>query len=176
MNKKDANIILMGFMGTGKTVTGKTLAAAMNRQLIDMDDEIVSREGRPIKQIFAEDGEPHFRQIERRIVQELATRTNLIIAAGGGVVLNPLNVADLNKTGFPVCLRATPATIYARIKDDTGRPLLQVPGDKIARIKKIMDERQPLYSAIPHQFDCDNRTVEELSAEIISAFKAWSQQ
>ena len=95
----NSNIVLMGFMGTGKTSVGKHLAAALNLELVDMDQIIEQRAGKPITRIFAEEGEPHFRKLERALAQELSARSGLVIACGGGVVLNPDNVRDYSRSG-----------------------------------------------------------------------------
>lgn len=176
MNKNNANIILSGFMGSGKTAVGRALAELMKRKFIDMDAEIIQREGRSISRIFSEDGEPHFRQIERRLVQELAGRTGHIIATGGGVVLNPLNIDDFTRAGFMVCLQASAKTIYERIKHDTTRPLLQGDGDKIDRINQILEARKPIYASIPFQLKVDDKSVDQVATAIHNSFLAWAEK
>jgi len=104
---KNKNIILVGFMGTGKTVTGRVLAEQTGLELVDMDSIIEARAGKAISEIFAADGEAAFRAMERELVQELAQRDGLIISTGGGIVLNPDNISDFEKTGLVVCLKAS---------------------------------------------------------------------
>ena len=162
-------------MGTGKTAVGAALAGLLQRKMLDMDAEIVQREGRSISRIFAEDGEPHFRQIERRLVQELAGRNGLIIATGGGVVLNPLNIEDFSRSGFMACLQARAETIYARIKHDTTRPLLQGDGDKIEKINVILNSRKAIYASIPFQFSVDDLSVEQVATAIRNEFLKWAE-
>jgi len=156
-------------MGTGKTVTGRVLAEQTGLELVDMDSIIEERAGRAISDIFATDGEAAFRQMERELVQELAQREGLIVSTGGGIVLNPENVADFEKTGFVVCLTASPATIFQRLENDTTRPLLS--GDKKTKILSLLEGRQSLYDALPHQIDGDRlgpearaKTIQELYA------------
>jgi shikimate kinase len=140
-------------MGTGKTVTGQLLAKRTGRPLVDMDELIVERNGKSIPEIFAQDGEPAFRAMERALARELSQRSGLIISTGGGIVLNPDNLADFARTGMVVCLTASPETIFRRLQSDTSRPLLS--GDKRAQIAALLERRQPLYAAIAHQIDGD---------------------
>ncbi len=163
------NIILVGFMGTGKTVTGRVLAEQTGLELVDMDSIIEERAGKAISEIFETDGEAAFRTMERELVQELAQREGLIISTGGGIVLNPDNIADFEKTGLVVCLKATPETIFKRVEKDTTRPLLA--GDKKAQIASILEMRQPLYDAIAHGVDTDGLTAEETATPILRAYE-----
>ena len=165
------NIVLTGFMGTGKTAIGKALADRLERPFIDMDEEIVNRAGKPIPRIFAEDGEPFFRELERQVVIDLSAEPGQVIAAGGGVVINPANIADFSATGLVVCLTATPETILERVKDDTNRPLLDVP-DKLARIRELLEVRRAYYDAIPVQIPTDNRLVDAIVDAILARYNA----
>ena len=161
------NIILVGFMGTGKTTVGRLLARQLDMTFLDMDQEIEAREGRAISDIFAKEGEPHFRKLERALVRELSGRTGLVIGAGGGIVLNPENVADYARTGLVVCLTATPETILKRVEKESHRPLLE--GDeKSKRILQILDARKHLYAAIPHQVDTTTLTPEQVVERIVA--------
>ena len=119
------NVILVGFMGTGKSATGLVLASRMKYRLVDMDAVIERRAGKKISKIFAEDGEAEFRQYERVLVQELAGRRGLVVAAGGGVVLNPDNLRDFSRTGVVVCLKASKDAILRRVRGHSHRPLLE---------------------------------------------------
>jgi len=166
MSKK--NIILVGFMGTGKTVTGHMLAKQTGLELVDMDSIIEERAGRAISDIFATDGEAAFRTMEREVVQELAQRDGLIVSTGGGIVLNPNNIADFEKTGLVVCLNAAPETIFQRVENDEARPLLA--GDKKTQIASILETRQPLYEAIAHGINTDALTAEETAKAILELY------
>jgi dihydroorotase len=146
------NIVLMGFMGTGKSTVGKRLAARLGMTFLDMDTLIEERAGKPIPKIFEEDGEPHFRALERTLARELSRRSGLVIACGGGVVLNPDNLRDYSRTGLVVCLTATPETILERTSRARNRPLLEEP-DRLKRILDLLEKRRHLYAAIPHQID-----------------------
>lgn len=162
------NIILVGFMGTGKTVTGRVLAERTGMDLVDMDSLIEKQQGKTIPEIFAQDGEAAFRAMERRMVQELSKRSGLIISTGGGIVLNPENITDFEKTGLAVCLTASPETIFQRLKNDTSRPLLS--GDKKGQISALLKKRKPLYAAIAHQIDGDLLGPEERAEAILNLY------
>lgn len=162
------NIILAGFMGTGKTVTGRVLAERTGLELVDMDSIIEERAGRPISDIFATDGEPGFRKLERALAHELSQRQGLVISTGGGIVLDPDNLADFEKTGLLVCLTASPETIFQRLENDTTRPLLS--GDKKSQISGILETRRPLYDAIEHQIDGDQLDPEGRANAILALY------
>lgn len=163
------NIILIGFMGTGKTVTGHALAERTGMELVDMDSIIEERAGTPISEIFATKGEPEFRKMERELAHELSQREGLIISTGGGVVLNPDNLTDFGKNGLVVCLTASPATIFQRLENNTTRPLLS--GDKKEQIGALLKTRQPLYDAIVHQIDGDRLDPDGRAEAILKLYK-----
>lgn len=164
------NIVLIGFMGTGKTTVGKQLASTLSMKFLDMDNVIVERTGKSIPDIFAQDGEQHFRALERNLAHELSKQSGLIIATGGGIVLNPANISDLSRTGLVVCLSATPAKILERVATDTNRPLL-ASGDKMEKIEELLYKRKPLYDSISNQIDTTNLSVEEITENIIRTFE-----
>jgi len=163
------NIFLIGFMGTGKTVTGRALAERTGMELVDMDSIIEERAGKPISEIFATEGEPAFRKMERALTNELSQREGLIISTGGGVVLNPDNMTDFRTNGLVVCLTASPETIFQRVENDTTRPLLS--GDKKEQISGILEARQPLYDAVEHQIDGDRLNPEKRADAILSLYE-----
>lgn len=165
------NIVLVGFMGTGKTAVGRILAERLGMRFVDMDDVIVERAGKSIPRIFAEDGEPYFRSMERRIVQDLASEHGLVIAAGGGVVTNPDNVADFEATCLVVCLNATPEVIFERVARDTNRPLLDCE-DKMGRIRSLLEARAHLYNAIGCRVDTAGLTVDEVADRVAAQYGA----
>ena len=176
------NVVLVGFMGTGKTTIGRALADQLKRDFVDMDIELEARAGKPIPRIFAEDGEMVFRRMERDLVVELSRRpvrhspdlkesrddggSSLVIAAGGGIVLNPDNIRDFSATGRVICLMAAPDEILRRVSGSSHRPLLEQ-GDKADRIRKLLMARQPFYDAIPAQVDTTGKTVSEVVAEVL---------
>jgi len=159
------NIILMGFMGTGKTTVGTRLAARLSLEFVDMDHEIEERAGKPISRIFAEEGEPHFRVLERALVEELSKRSGLVIGCGGGVVLDPDNVRDFSRSGLVVCLTATPETIFHRTAKETHRPLLEEQ-NRFQRIVALLAKRKALYAAVPNPIDTTSLPPEEVVRRI----------
>ena len=156
------NIVLLGFMGTGKSTVGRVLARRLGMQFLDMDAILVERAGKPIARIFAEEGEPHFRAMERVLSQELSQQHGMVIACGGGVVLNPDNVRDYSRTGRVVCLTATPEAIFKRTAKDRNRPLLEEK-DRMQRIVELLEKRKALYGAIPHQVDTTTPSAEQVA-------------
>lgn len=168
MNGTD-NVVLLGFMGTGKTTVGRALAARLRRTFVDMDVELEARAGKPIARIFAEDGEPAFRRMERDLVVELSRRSNRVIAAGGGVVLNPDNIRDFTATGCVICLTASSDEILKRVLRTRHRPLLEQ-GDKSERIRNLLRDRQRLYDAIPLHVETTGKTAEDVVAEVLRIY------
>ncbi|MBI2438954.1 MAG: shikimate kinase [Lentisphaerae bacterium] len=161
------NIVLVGFMGAGKTAVGQALARKLRRTFLDMDAELEARALKPISRIFAEEGEAAFRRMERDLVVECSCRQNLVIAAGGGVVLNPDNVRDFTVTGYVICLKATPEEILRRVELSKERPLLEQ-GDKAERIRALLLSRQKLYDALAYQVDTTGKSVAEVVPEVLN--------
>lgn len=169
-NKSKKNIVLFGFMGTGKTSVGRILAGKLGLRFIDMDVVIEERQKKSISSIFAEEGEQAFRKMERDLVRELAGGSGMVIATGGGVVLNRVNVDDFARTGLAVCLRATPEDILDRLKEDTTRPLL-AEGDKMQKVAALLEKRRPFYESVPVQVDTSGLTVEQVADRILSIYR-----
>jgi shikimate kinase len=164
------NIVLVGFMGTGKTTIGHLLAKRLHTSFLDMDGEIERRAGKPVVRIFAEDGEPRFRAWERELAVQLSARpAGLVIGTGGGIVLNPDNVRDFGRTGLVVCLTATPEAVLARLDGDTTRPLLATP-DKFQRIQALLQARRPLYEAIAFRVDTTTLAPEAVADRILDRY------
>lgn len=160
------NIILTGFMGTGKTAVGQAVAERLGRWFVDVDAVIERQAGRPIHQIFAQDGEPAFRALETEVIRSLTNENNLVISTGGGALLSPINRQRLQASGVLVCLRASVDTLLARLADATDRPLLAGP-DRRARIATLLAQRAALYDAIPLQVDTDRLSVPEVAEAVI---------
>jgi shikimate kinase len=156
-------------MGTGKSTVGLILARRRAFSFVDMDTLIVEREGKPIPRIFAEDGEPHFRSAERALVRELAAGSGMAIATGGGIVLNPDNIADFSRTGLVVCLWADADAILRRVGSDTNRPLLHC-DDKLGRIRELMAKRAPLYDTIPARVDTTGLAPAAVAERILAIY------
>ena len=160
------NLVLVGFMGTGKSAVGRILAARMSRTFVDMDATIETRTGKTIPTIFAEDGEPYFRALERALASELAARTGLVVASGGGLVLNPQNIRVLSRTGTVVCLTATPEAILARLSGSQNRPLL-AGTERERRVRDLLEQRRPFYEAISLQVDTTYLTPDAVADAIM---------
>lgn len=164
------NIYLIGFMGTGKSVVAKALAAKLDRPYLDLDDLIIKKEGRSINEIFEKDGEVAFRKIETEMLKEVSVKTNYIVSCGGGVVLDGQNMADMKKSGVLVALSARAEAIYERVKHNTDRPLLKVlkPIDKI---KELLHIRKPHYEKADYTIDTTDLNVNEVVDKIIELVK-----
>lgn len=159
------NIVLTGFMGTGKTVVGRLLARRLKREFIDTDAEIERLTGKTIVQIFARDGVVRFRSEEELLVKKLAGRTGLVISTGGGMVLNPANIKRLKENGVLIALSASPGVIYNRVKNKKNRPLL-MQDDMKQRIEEILQERENAYKAAEITINTDNASILEIVDEI----------
>ena len=144
---KSGNIVLSGFMGSGKTTVGRRLAAALDMQFVDMDLYIEKKTGMTVKEIFAEYGELRFRALETETVKELAQSNHFVIATGGGTLMQPQNVEGFHQGGGTIYYLDVPlAALQERLKNDKRRPLLQTP-DRRAVIERLLNERRPKYLA-----------------------------
>lgn len=160
------NIILTGFMGTGKTTVGRALAAALGLQFVDTDALIVARDGRSIPDIFQQSGEAAFRRWERHIAQELAEASHLVVATGGRMMLDDENAALLQRNGRVICLTATPDEILARLAGDNNRPLLAGDNPK-EKILALLAEREAGYGRFP-QVHTTGKEISAITTEIIN--------
>lgn len=163
-------LVLVGFMGTGKTAVGRGLAARLGWPLVDTDELIVQAAGKPVPRIFAEDGEPVFRSAETAVLKTLAgfTATPRIVATGGGIVLASENWPLLHSLGDVAGLTAEPGTILQRVGTARERPLLAgTPEEVHARIAKLLDERRAAYARADQLFPTDDRTPEEVANHIL---------
>lgn len=160
------NIVLTGFMGTGKTAVGRRLAEELHAPFVDVDETIERKAGHSVRHIFETQGEPAFRKLESEVIVELSGQDRSIISTGGGALLQVKNRENLQKKGILVCLRAQTSTLLERLKDDVTRPLLA--GEDVEmRLKRLLKEREAVYALCPHQIDTDNKTITEVAAEII---------
>ncbi len=145
--RPSGNIFLVGMMGAGKTTVGKVLAQHSGKTFVDSDEEIQQRTGVTITHIFDVEGETGFRQREANVIQELVRLDNIVLATGGGVVLNELNREALRRNGTVVYLRSTVHDLWQRTRHDRHRPLLQT-ADPRARLKNLYEQRDPLYAQV----------------------------
>lgn len=145
------NIVIIGFMGCGKSTVGRELLDLLGYPLVDTDAVIEQRAGKPISRIFADEGEEIFRQAETDLLRELAAgpAAPQIIATGGGIVIRPENRAIIRGLGYVVWLHAPVATIVRRTCRNNARPLLQTE-DPAARIKILLEQREPWYRECAH--------------------------
>lgn len=167
-------VFLIGFMGTGKTTIGTTLATELGWSMVDSDHEIVRREGRDIPAIFAAEGEAYFRRVESEVLADLSTKRHTVITTGGGCVLAAYNRELLAGSGLVVCLQASVEEIVRRVSTDSNRPLLQ--GDDLrARVEKLMQDRQGLYDFAHVTIDTTGREIESIVEEITAFLSASSR-
>jgi len=168
------NIVLTGFMGTGKSAVGRYLAEHLKVPFVDSDEALQKQAGRSIRSIFEQDGEAAFRALESKVVAELASHDRTVIATGGGVLLNPANRDALRRTGILVCLTAKVGTLLERMRGDLSRPLL-AGGDPQARIEGLLQEREAVYAQCEIQVSTDGKTIAEVAQTILSAIGTrWS--
>ncbi len=164
------NIVLVGFMGTGKTAVAAEIAGELGMSLINTDEIIEKKAGMPISDIFARKGESYFRQMEREAVMEAAASESSVIDTGGGAVINELNLADLKMNGILFCLNATPEDIFKRVNTETPRPLLNVK-DPIGEINYLLKKREPYYKKADYQIKTTGKTAQDVADEIISIYR-----
>ena len=163
------NIVLVGFMGTGKTTVGQILANRLNRQFIDVDSKIESNCGMPVSEIFKVQGESFFRQQEQQAIK--VPQANAVVDTGGGAVLSSENVANLKNHGLMICLAATADSIVSRIGTDGARPLLNVPNKEEA-VAKLLQERSSRYQVADYTVDTSILTPGEVAERIIGIMQA----
>jgi shikimate kinase len=144
MSDLDVNLYLVGFMGTGKTTAGRAVAAKLGLQFMDSDHEIERLAGRSVAQIFADDGEPAFRALERKFIETGHPDHGVIVACGGGLVVQPGMLGLLHSRGVVICLHASLATIVERTAQSQTRPLLNVENPE-ERIRRLFSEREKTY-------------------------------
>jgi shikimate kinase len=141
------NVVLVGFMGCGKTTLGARLADMLGLKFVDMDDCIIRKAGCPIPEIFAQHGEAGFRQLEAAVLDELSLTSRQVIATGGGVVTVPENLPKLRAAGFVVWLNPPERAIWNRVSRNRNRPLLHT-ADPRQTVHDLLEKRRPLYAAV----------------------------
>jgi shikimate kinase len=168
MDMKDykRNIILTGFMATGKTSVGRRLAVRLGYDFVDLDTWIEAEAGVSVPQIFATQGEAAFRELEARMVSRAAGRTGCVVATGGGAIVNPRNLETLKRCGVVIALTANPETILSRIGGGEDRPMLRG-GEKRDRVRILLEERAPAYARADLTVDTSARTVDEVVDHLV---------
>ena len=165
------NIILIGFMGVGKTSLGKLLASKLGRPFIDLDEKIEHDANMTIPEIFEKHGEKYFRELEKKAVREVSERKNLVIATGGGTVKDAENVRLLKNSGVIICLTTEPEEIFRRTERRGERPVLDGSEDRLATIKKLLAEREIFYSQADYTIDTTDWSPLQIMNDICEHFK-----
>lgn len=161
------NIILTGFMGTGKTSAGRLLAARLDYRFQDVDALIVEQEGRSINEIFANDGEAYFRRVETEVITTALQGNRLVISTGGGAVISEHNRRLMREAGLVVNLTASPAAVLERLAGDDERPLLR--DEKgLEKVQAMLAEREPFYADADIRIDTTGKNVEDVVREILT--------
>ncbi len=164
------NIVLTGFMGTGKTAVGRELSRMLNMRLVDIDSEIELSQKKTINDIFKIHGEKYFRDLESELIKKYSGEKSLIISTGGGAVLRDKNMNALRKNGIIFCLSARAETILERTKMSDERPLLKV-DDPLAKINELLDYRRPFYERAGIVIDTEGKSPIQIAEEIMEAVK-----
>ncbi len=180
--KENKRIAIIGFSATGKTVVAQKVAECLGWAFIDTDDEIVKLSGKTIPEIFKQDGEKKFRQLESRILKEACKKERVVIATGGGAIVDPENQKLLLQNSTIICLEALPETIYKRLRDDAVysaspivRPLLIGGENPLERIKQLKAKRVAYYAVADWTVHTDNLTIDEVSGEVIRGWNYFSR-
>lgn len=165
------NLILIGFMGTGKTSIGKLLASKLGRGFVDLDQKIENDFGMSVPKIFELKGEKFFRQLEKKAVQEVSQRKNLVIATGGGTVKDSENIQLLKKSGAIVCLTCEPEEIFRRTERCGERPIIDSGGsERLETIKKLLAEREKFYAQADYKIDTTEWSPLQIVNDICNHF------
>ena len=169
-----SHLVLVGLMGAGKSTVGKRCAARLGRPFVDTDDVVVATAGQPIPEIFAAGGEARFREIERGVVADVAASPEpLVIACGGGVVLDPDNRRVLRASGVVVWLRASAEVLARRVGSGANRPLLA--DDPLGTLRRLERLREPAYEAAAHcVLDTDELDLDDVATQTLAQFESVS--
>ena len=160
------NIILVGFMGTGKSAVAREVAKRRGARYCSTDELIEEREGMKIAEIFAKKGEAYFRGVEVSVVGEVSREAGLVIDAGGGIMTRDENVAALKESGTLISLTARVDVIHGRTKGRTHRPLLNVP-DPRAKIEELLAARASYYAKADHAIDTSDLTISQVADKVL---------
>jgi 3-dehydroquinate synthase len=176
MGRRVTNIIITGFSGTGKSLVAREVAQRLNWDFIDTDEEIVRQTGKPITEIFQQDGENKFRELEREVIKKACQQKQVVIAVGGGAIVDPQNYKLLAENGLIICLEAKPGTIYQRLFQESNygaetevRPLL-ADDNPLERIRQLKASRQPYYDDVDWTVHTDRLSISQVAGEVV---KGW---
>lgn len=171
----DYNIVLIGFMGTGKSTVSSCLSTMFAMEIVEMDGIIAEREGMSISDIFKIKGEEYFRNAETELLIELQSRKNVVISCGGGVPLRERNVAEMKKNGKVVLLTATPETVLGRVKDEHVRPIIEN-NKNVEFIGEMMAGRKGKYEAAADIIiETDGRSAPDICSELADRIQGGSK-
>jgi shikimate kinase len=159
-------IVLIGFMGTGKTTVGRQLAARTGRRFLDLDDVISQRAGRPVPEIFRSDGEPAFRRLEREALEHVLAEEGVVIATGGGAACREPNLSLMLERADVVALWASPEEVIRRTGARSGRPLLDGAQDPLAAAQALLAAREPFYRRAHLRVETEGKRPELIAQEI----------
>lgn len=170
MNRRERNIVFIGFMGTGKTTIARELSKVIGCRFVDSDKIISEESGMTVEEIFETLGEEIFRKIEREVIKNISNLENAVISVGGGAVVDPENVFNLRKNGILILLTASPETILANISKSETRPLLKK-ANVLEEIKQLLKKREEAYKNYDYEISVDNLSVEEVLNRAIKLLK-----
>lgn len=169
-NEGKPNLYLVGFMGTGKSAVGRSVAQRLGFEFIDSDNEIERIEGRSIPEIFESDGEAVFRKMERAFMEKGHATCGKVVSCGGGLVVQPGMLELVQSKGPVVCLLASPETIFERTSKNDNRPLLKSE-DPLARIRELLEKREPIYRKAGTEVLTDGRTINDVASHVVHIYK-----
>jgi shikimate kinase len=164
------NLALIGFMGTGKSSVGRLVADQLRFEFLDTDELIETRAGKTITELFAQNGEPAFRELEQHLVAELATRSRTVISTGGGLPVNPANLNSLKQRALVICLWASPEKIFERVREQAHRPLLQDPYP-LGKIRTLLAAREQFYKQADVLVNSEFRSIREVAQQVVHQFR-----
>lgn len=170
MRDLDTNLYLVGFMGTGKTTVGRAVSHKMGFEWLDSDAEIEKAQGKPIPQIFADEGEPFFRGLERQYIEAGHPTTRCVVACGGGLIIQPGMLDLLKSKGVVICLHASLETILLRTQANRNRPLLNVE-DPMERIRTLYAQREPIYRKSGTMVLTQGRPVSDIVSHVVRVYQ-----
>jgi len=160
------NIALVGFMAVGKSAVGRNLAKKLRRRFVDLDRLIEKAEGMKVKEIFAQKGEPYFRQAEKRVLKEVLQRPGQVIATGGGIVMDDENLTLLREQTLLIGLTASTEALLGRVGKNSKRPLLKG-GEMRDRVEELLLQRQSRYAQAQVTFDTSTLGIDQVVEEIL---------
>lgn len=177
MTAATAHLVLIGMMGSGKTVVGRACAERLGRPFLDTDELVEAAAGLPVPEIFAAEGEDGFRRREAQAVADACSaREASVIGCGGGAVLDPRTRSRIRQAGFVVWIAAPPATLAARVGSGAGRPLL-AGAPPSAELERLLELREPAYRDAAHAVvDSEGRSVDAVATAVLDAYAAHAEQ